>query len=229
MIKCSVCKKTYRHICVNITIDELNILTDQEKGYSWSCKNCREIGNQIIDLKNLILSLQNDIKALKDEKISQKSSREFDFEEVIMELNDRSIRKKNIIIFGLPEQDQTGPAENRLQKDKTAVSEVLKVIDANVNTMLIKPTRLGRFTNNKARPLKITLQDELEVLNVIKKARNLKNSPYKNVSVAFDRTQRQIDHYKKLQEEMKSKNSGDTQEFKIRYFNGSPKIVRALN
>lgn len=29
---------------------------DQEKDYSWSCQNCRENENQILDLKTLILS-----------------------------------------------------------------------------------------------------------------------------------------------------------------------------
>lgn len=65
MLKCSVCTKVFRHTCVNISANELELINDEEKGCDWSCINCRQIGNQIKDLKSLILSLQAEIQALK--------------------------------------------------------------------------------------------------------------------------------------------------------------------
>lgn len=197
--------------------------------YRGICVNCREIHNQINDLKNLILSLQDDIKALRENNTNVTPSGEFDFEEVIAELSERNNRKQNIILFGVQEQDQTKPPQSRIQGDKTVVTNICNIIDSNVSIDNIKPIRLGRSIGNKPRPIKMSLHNESEVMNFIRKAKNLKDSPYKNVSVSFDRTRRQIDHYKKLKEELNHKNSENEEKFIIKYFNGVPKIVRALN
>lgn len=85
-----------------------------------------------------------------------------------MELNERCLRKKNIIIFGLPEQNRSEAAKMRLQKDKRDLSEVLRKFDANVYTNNIKPNRLGRVSNNKTQPIEVTLQGESSRLGMLK-------------------------------------------------------------
>ncbi|CAH1986321.1 unnamed protein product, partial [Acanthoscelides obtectus] len=229
MIKCTVCMKAFRHLCVNLTIDEVNILNDQSKGYSWSCSSCRNINNQINDLKKLILSLQDDIKAIKggNGATTHDPKDSFVFEELIEEINDRNSRKRNVIIFGLPEQDQADVPQTRLTKDKSQVVDVLKVINLNVHANEVKPLRLGRFDQSKCRPIKLSLKDEDEVINVIRNAKNLKNSTFNRVSISFDRTRKQIDHYKALQEELAVRNSEGSQKFKIKYINGTPKSLRS--
>ncbi|CAH2005153.1 unnamed protein product [Acanthoscelides obtectus] len=145
MIKCTVCMKIFRHLCVNLTIDEVNILNDQSKGCSWSCSSCRHISNQINDLKKLILSLQDDIKAIKGRNgaTTHDPKDSFVFEELIEEINDRNSRKRNVRIFGLPEQDQADVPQTRLTKDKSQVVDVLKVVNLNVHANEVKPLRQG--------------------------------------------------------------------------------------
>lgn len=91
MPKCSVGKKSFRHLCIIIAVDQLFTITDLGRGCSWSCNNCRKNGNQICDLKNPILLLQNDIRSLKAEYSTLKTySNDFELEEVIAELNERN-------------------------------------------------------------------------------------------------------------------------------------------
>ncbi|CAH1957524.1 unnamed protein product [Acanthoscelides obtectus] len=159
MIKCTVCMKAFRHLCVNLTIDEVNILNDQSKGHSWSCSSCRNINNQINDLKKLILSLRDDIKAINGATTHDPKD-SFVFEELIEEINDRNSRKRNVIIFGLPGHDQADVPQTRLTKDKSQVVDVLKVVNLNVHANEVKPLRFGRFDQSKCRPIKLSLKDE---------------------------------------------------------------------
>lgn len=227
MIKCSVCKKAFKHSCVDITLEELRILNDNNKGYDWSCKNCRNFGNELRDLKALILKLQNDICDLKSEYSEGRSSvKEDNFEEILEEFNQRNVRKSNLVIFGVEEQDQELSAATCIEQDKTEVANILRVIEPELNTQNIKPIRLGIFNNTKNRPIKISLNDEKRVHSVIRKANVLKNNrSYKNISISLDRTPRQIEHYRKLKKELKEREDGGEQNLRIKYVKGIPKII----
>lgn len=227
IIKCCVCKKTFKHSCVNINLDELHILNDTNKGYDWSCVNCRDFGNELKGLKALILKLQNDILALKSDHSDNSSSvKHDDFEEILEEINQRNIRKSNLVIFGVKEQDQELPVSTRIESDKTVVVNIMEAIDSNLNVQNIKPIRLGSFNTGKNRPIKITLDDENLVHNVIRKANVLKkNMLYKSISISFDRTPRQLECYRKIRKELKEREDAGEQNLKIKYVKGIPKIV----
>lgn len=227
IIKCSVCKKTFRHSCVNITLDELRILNDNDKGYEWSCSNCRNFGNELKDLKALILKLQNDILDLKLENSGSRSSIIDDnFEQILEEINQRNIRKSNLVIFGVVEQDQGLSASVRVENDKTEVTNILQVIDPDLNVPSMKPIRLGSYNTTKNRPIKISLNDEKDVHNVIRKVNVLKNNrSYKNISISFDRTPRQLEYYRNLRKNLKEREDGGENNLKIKYIKGIPKII----
>lgn len=230
LIKCGVCKKTFKHSCVDITLEELRILNDNSKGYDWSCINCRDFGNELKDLKSLIVKLQNDIQALKSENSYSRSTIHQDnFEEILEEMHQRNIRKSNLVIFGVKEQDQELLALNRAELDKTEIVNILHAIDPEANVLNIKPIRLGHFNTTKIRPIKISLDDEKHVHNIIRKVNILKNNrTYKNISVSFDRTPRQIEHYRTVKKEFIERKEAGEHNLKIKYVKGIPKII-ALN
>lgn len=230
MIQCSVCQKSFRHLCVNLTLDELKILNDSDKGYSWSCINCRVIGNQINDLKNLIMSLQSELKSLRAERTDgNNSSQSFDFEDIIEEMNDRNSRKKNLIIFGIPEQNQDDPPQNRSISDKNEVTNLLKIVDSTFDANKLKPTRIGRYKSNHIRPIKLILETENEVVNLMKNAKSLRNSTYRKAFISLDRTPRQLNHFKSLKAQLDQMNNQGNEKFVIKYFSGTPKIVKSSN
>lgn len=105
LINCCVCKGPYRIDCVKISSSEARRI-HSNVGFSWTCKKCISLGNDINCLKSVIASLQEDIKNLKESLNKSSSSNSYsllDSERVIQEIADRDRRKTNIIIFGCNE------------------------------------------------------------------------------------------------------------------------------
>lgn len=231
MIQCSVCKKFFKNTCVDVSSSEVRTL-NANKGYDWSCKDCRAIGNDLKDLKALIIGLQDEIKSLKSESSEMRGAlnTNFDFEEIVEEINERNKRKYNLVISGIEEQSQEQSTAERFEKDKNCIKDVLLKIEPVLNVDNIKPVRLGRFSENNTRPrlLKITLSDEQQVLKIVKRAKILRDyDDYKHISIFSDRTPRQIQYYKNVKNQLIERiNSGEN--CRIKYINGVPKIV-ALN
>lgn len=187
------------------------------------------MGSQIRDLRALIIELQADIKALKADNSKAEVKNEFDYEEVLEEINERSRRKRNLMVFDVPETGTGGSSAGPSTNDIEMVREIIQTLDPQFQVQNIKPMRLGRQVAGKTRPIKLVLGDENEVLRLIRGAGRLKESRLKNVRVSVDQTPRQIAHFKKLREEVAGRNAGGDQKFRIRYFNGVPKIVNCLN
>lgn len=231
MVKCSICKKNFKNTCMDISSAEVRTL-NTNKGYDWSCKTCRAIGSDIKDLKSLILKLQDEIKSLRETSCSQTASLIDDdmMEQIVMEVSDRAKRRRNVIIFGIPEPAQNTTSSERISKDHDEVAAVLEVITPELDVAGIKPVRLGRFTTGKNRPLKIQLDTEEQVIGVIKNSTRLRNTKFdKKVSVSFDRTSRQQAFYKKVKSELVERQNSGESNLKIKHINGIPKIVSMEN
>lgn len=229
LINCSICKKAYRHACVKLSLEELKVFNDNiDNGLNWSCTGCREFGIELNGLKALILQLQNDLQDLKRDRTPPVLPEPIQMEDIIVELNERNRRKSNLIIFGIDEQNQGESPENRLTSDKTAVRNILRVIDPELSIPDVKPIRLGSFSERKTRPIKITLNTEESVHNLIRKSKILRtHKDYKNkkVSIAFDRTPRQQQYFQKVKQELNErKQSGETN-LRIKYVRGMPQII----
>lgn len=230
IVNCVICRKHYGNSCIGITSSELRLI-NSGKGCDWTCTACRSYGNDIKDLKAIIISLKDEVQLLKEAQASvlQKNTpnAENDYEDMIAEINERNKRKSNLIIYRVVESDQLQSHEARTKKDFNEIKSILNSISADIQLPSgRKPIRLGQFQENKIRPIKITLSDESEVHKVIKKFKIVqRNNPaLQNISVSFDRTKRQIDHFKKLKTELENRNS-ENETFKIQYFHGVPKIV----
>ena len=73
----------------------------------------------------------------------------------------------------------------------------------------IKIYRLSRLvpTNSKSRPIRIDLNDEADVSKFIHNAKALRRSQdYKKISIAYDRTLKQVESYKLVKQQLKCSN-----------------------
>nr|CAI5828716.1 unnamed protein product [Callosobruchus analis] len=97
---------------------------------------------------------------------------------------------------------------NQLQKGqlkiKTAVIEIVKVFDRNIDIKTVKPVRLGSYAEGRCRLMRITLESEQRVSEILRNGRALKNYRYKSskVFITTDRTPRQLLYYKKLRSQL---------------------------
>nr|CAH7736464.1 unnamed protein product [Callosobruchus chinensis] len=218
MVKCCICKKLFKNSCVDISSSEVRLLS-ANRGCDWSCPSCRTFGNDLKDLKAIILKLQDDIKTLKDTRNDVSINEDDILETIISEVSERAKRKKNLMIFGVDEQ---GP-----DRDKNAVNEILKSVERNIDLRDVKPVRLGRQVEGRRRPIKISFGSNSQVAGIIRNAKLLKNTRFKNaVSLSYDRTPRQVLYYKKLKEQLHQRLADGETNFKIIYSNDVPKIIQ---
>nr|CAI5835864.1 unnamed protein product [Callosobruchus analis] len=225
MIKCCICKKQFKNSCVDISSAEARLL-NSNKGCDWSCKVRRSIGNNIKDLnlKALILKLQDDIQTLKTTKSDDATLNRNEFlEEVISELWERNKRRKNVIILGVPEEDAN---DNGVTSDKDKITDILHTIDRNFSLQDVKIVRLGKQMGGKIRPVRLTCNTEQQVSDIIRNARKLKDSRFKNkVFVSSDRTPKQLAYFRELKDQVKERMEVGESDLKIRHFNGVPRII----
>lgn len=225
MVACCICKNRFKNTCVDISANEIRTLNNN-KGYSWTCVGCRSMGDDIKDLKSLIIDLQNDIKQLRADKNLLVGDSNFDFEEVVAEVFERQKRIKNIILFNIPECNQLKPTSERIEQDKREVSAVLDCVMPDLVVTNIKPVRLGTFCTSKIRPVKIVLENERAVLGVLRNARKLReHHNYKNIIISADRTKKQLAHYKMVKQELTDRTNAGEPHLKIKYVNQIPRVV----
>lgn len=226
MVTCCVCKDKYRHACVDITANEIRIL-NANKGYDWTCINCRAVGKDLKDLKALIVKLQKDIQELKADRPLATNEFKYEFEDIVSEIAEREKRKTNLMLFNLPEPDRHISLAEQTESDNTAISNVLNILSPDLSSdATVKSTRLGTFSESKIRPIKIIFQDERVVKKLLINSKKLRaHNHYRNVYVSSDRTKKQLEHYKAVKQELLARtNSGETN-CRIKYINGVPKVI----
>lgn len=225
---CGICKKPFKGACVGLSSSEIRKINEKKRGLNWDCSNCGALGQDIRDLKAVILSLQAELHELKASSLG--SSSQVDFEEFMQEFDERQSRKSNIIIFGVPEQDSRLESVLRLEKEKTDISNLVTLINPSmVLPDECKVLRLGRFnpSGNKPRPIRVNLEKEALVHDVVRKFKAAKsdNNDLRHISISFDRTPRQLDYLNKLRSELKQRQENGEDKLTIKFFRGVPRII----
>lgn len=139
-------------------------------------------------------------------------------EDVLEELADREARSKNLIFHNLEES----VGDPRVSGDMKRVNDIIKSILPG-DTVNIVCQRLGKKSDDRSRPLRVTLTSKDKVLSILRN-RRLYLGP---VKISSDQTPRQRDYMAKFRERLRvMKSAGDINKT-IRFINGVPKIVNA--
>ena len=240
-IPCDACQGPLHLKCVGLSESDAVWTRARSKTIKVVCTNCNNNMSQFKDLKSLITSLQQDflvnieklrsdfeaqLKDLKSSVNTTTSSPAHNFEEIVNEVAERQNRKQNLIMFGVDEQPNELNVNQATEQDRSSVNNVLNQIIPDYNIDNLKIHRIGRRSDTRARPIKITLNDEREVLQFIRNAKKLKNlNQFKNISISFDRTPRQMEFYKQVKSELNRRAANGETNLIIRHVNGIPKIV----
>ena len=122
-----------------------------------------------------IKSIEKDILIKVNEEVNQKLEK---FE-----------RRKNIIIYGLPESEGKDEKE-RCKIDHENIKQLIYEIGAEVDSF--KVARLGKkIVKNKIRPIKVELDEESDKYKILKKVPNIKNAEankFKKIIIITDMT-----------------------------------------
>lgn len=227
-ISCNVCSKVFRATCTEVTRSDLKRF-GPTTGIFWSCKDCRNL-----DLRSLILALQEDIRELKSKPVAPVvSSTEtlIRSEEIIQEVVERDRRRNNVIVYGVTES-KSNSKDERTSTDMSEVRQIFNYIGATVPDNM-KTVRLGRFDPTKAiskRPLKISFSIPDVVPNLLKKSKLLKDCvEHPGVFVSSDRTPFQQKLFNAVKAELIDRKSRGEDNIRLKYVNGIPKIVSSEN
>ena len=121
-------------------------------------------------------------------------------ETIIQEVNERHKRAKNIIIFGSAEKADVS-IDEQIEQDRLFIHQILEQLNLPVQPNELNVHRIGRrnLVNLRPRPIRITLKSESDAHMIVRKFQNLRNIDlYKNISVNYDKTPKQIACYKSV-------------------------------
>lgn len=228
-LSCISCSGVFHIKCVNITKNQYDTLISVP-GCIWKCTGCTEkesddrvnqITNEelikaIENLQTTVNMLQEDIKALKNEK--KKDNEICGAEMIINEIAERQKRDRNIIVYKMEESND----------DVSKVTDIIKRIAPKVETTNLKAFRLGRSQTNKFRPLKVQLSSREDVFSILKNKAKLRELNI-NVIISTDQTKMQQDYYRKIKSELDGRKDNGEENIYIKYINGIPTIVKSKN
>lgn len=231
-VKCTVCDKQFNIDCVNVSATDARKFRTNPS-YIYHCNTCAGLGNDLVSLRKAIVSLQDEIKLLKNslcDSPPQTSFSALDMEKVIQEISNREKRKRNIIVFGCKETASDSSREQN-QLDQQVVRDVFTTMGVDGGEM--KLMRLGKFDPTKedrCRPIRVTLPSESVVFDALRSLNTLKLSPrFANLFVARDKTPMQLKLHNDVRQELNSRLDNGETNLKIKYSNGIPTIVSSLN
>lgn len=179
----------------------------------------------LVEQKNNILKVENTVKNLPVPNLEvDKMEINADFQSMISEIGDRSVRSKNVLIWNLQDSPTTTPTT-----DSIAVANTLFKIK-NIKTVISKLNvkRLGKYDQNKCRPILVRMDSHLDVSTVLI---NWKEIP-SGINVSADLTRFQRSQYKKLKEEANAFNAqhkSDAVKKVVKMVNGNPRIFTVKN
>lgn len=207
-------------------------IINSKNSVNWTCTTCQKLAPDLNSIKSALVELKREVEQLKSLKTELSNNSPFQFEEIVSEVMLRTDKMNNIVIFNVNEQTGNITKEERVSVEKSNIVKMVTTIDPSLSNNIIKFHRIGKFTNGatRPRPIKVTLSDRSAVNNLVKNAKKLKDTQqYSNVTVSYDRTPRQISHYRELKKTLTNRlNNGETG-LKIKYIQGIPKIVQDLN
>lgn len=183
--------------------------------------------SELDQLKNLCSANENSIKYLQTINSESKESSSSQsclfspssYEKVLNECHDRIMRRKNILIIGIPEPTVENK-NDRLVSDK---KEVLKVINLLCTDcpMPSKIFRIGKYLTGKNRPIKVCFESDQIAKNLLRNRGNIKTE----IKIFSDQTPSQQNCFKVLKEELRKRQQSGENNLVIKYIKGTPKII----
>lgn len=140
----------------------------------------------------------------------------------IIEMREREKRACNLLVFGLPESKEEN-REGRKADEKQRVTDIIKQLDKNSSTEQIKMHRLGRYGEDKVRPVKVIFPSKEEALKVLRAKHDIQRQ---NIYIKYDQTPSERAFLRDLTVELQRRTQNGEANLGIKYIDGIPRIIR---
>lgn len=210
------------------TKDEMAAVADGMKHIN----GCLDAINKKLDeLEPRLKSTEDRLDEIEDRLENvQAGASKVDPESVLEELNDRSMRARNLLVYNIPESGSPD-VKVRVAHDNDIANKLIEsVIPSQIKHH--KTVRLGKINQGRPRPLKIIFNSDVEVRSFIANfdEENIKklDARLADISIARDRTLRERQYLKDLRSELDKREKRGEKGLTIKYRNGVPAIVHKL-
>lgn len=193
-----------------------NLLSEQNKIKTEIAEIKKNESNTI----KKIHSLETDIRNVKASSKCAESANIYTVNDVMVEMQEREIRRKHLIIIGIPEIKTTDKKE-RIKYDLEESIKISKLVESTCQGP-VRTMRLGKYEAEKTRPLKAIFNSAEEVKAILSNKENIEDD---NIKIYSDRTPQQQKHLKDLKEELKTRTQNGETGLKIKYVRGVPKLI----
>lgn len=225
---CSACKEPLNVTHYQSMMSQFSSMMLHLTELSTSVKQCNERvhetnqllavhANEIANCKKEITALQgaNQVLALRVAEL-QKSSDSCDGPIPYIEVRSRLERESNIIIHGLPRNQNTS--------DKDQVAEMLDtLVPEDVTYQILEVARIG---SSDPPLIKVKMGNRLQRNLILKNKARLSKTAYSNVRVMSDLTPAQSAKIRSLRAEIKRRNQNGEDNLFIKFIEGEPTISR---
>lgn len=189
--------------------------------------NLKSLESRVAVNEAKMVDLEAQLSNVKDAPLAS-SSLPVNPEQIVAELNDRSRRSKNVMLFNLPESSDKN-VDIRKQHDLNLLLKLFNVFLPTFDVKNLKAVRAGKKSPSKMRPLKAILDCESNVVSFLSsfssEAAGGIDPSFSTVRASRDRTPREMDYYKSLKSELDSRISKG-EDVVIKYKNNIPCIVK---
>ena len=209
-VQCFLCELWSHVKCAGLSADCMKVLASKKfDGMNWTCKSCKSFAakyskaslkvdarlDKLEEESAKINELIIDVDELRKKLESDTTGTGGDADAIFEELREREMKKDNILVYGIPEP-HGNTSEQRAQMDKNRICEVLRKIDTRAGLRDIKfLVRLGKYDNDKCRPILVGLRSAEVRDEILSKASRLNtlDKPFSLVKITKDLTKRQRD------------------------------------
>ena len=239
-VRCGTCQFWVHVDCEGITNELYQVLAHPEKfggNVTWTCDSCQASAAQIDQvvkayierIKDVEKRVSNTESGLKDldrkvEKMDEKMKGRDDKvekriqkgeENVFEEMREREARRANVVMYKVKElEDEKATGRERIDWDKKMCRKIFSAMELEMKEEDVKFCRRIGERGEEPRPLVVGFFSEIEKGRVLRRAKNLDKTRYKEVNICQDLTRRQRMEEEGMRKEAERKNEELTEEDK---------------
>jgi hypothetical protein len=240
--RCIMCTLWAHKDCIKMpdaTYKALEVQKNETGTAFWVCRPCQSFGQRVqhqfaesnkrhdITEKRVeanarkieeagrsIEELRSELKRVTERLNKESEQRE---DKLCDEMQEREVRRMNLIIHGVDEQpDGIRGNIERMEKDKERCEKIFKAVNARTRKDDLRFCRRIGERGADPRPIVIGLETEEEKRHILGRARDLRNTSFRDVSIVPDLTRKQRNREARMKEEADEKNKTLTADEKNR-------------
>jgi hypothetical protein len=237
-VRCGTCLYWVHTECENISAELYNVLAHPEKFgglVTWTCDSC-VAGNARIEqvvkayaekMKNVEERLTGNEQCMREmgsemKKMNEKlQERDVNVEKavkkgennVLDELREREVRKRNVVLYRVAEhENERAAGAERADWDRKMCLDICEKMDMEMEDDDIRFCRRVGERGEWDRPLVMGLYSEETKYKILRRARKLEKTEYRDVSITQDLTKRQREEEGEMVKEAERRNENLSEE-----------------